>query len=53
LEGSSLGALPLDQEMSKVKLRFGELIGKGEDRKHVAFGFEKEVLGLRKGKMYT
>jgi hypothetical protein len=53
LEGSSLGALPLDQEMSKVKLKFGELLEEGGERRHVAFGFEEEVEGLRKGEMYT
>lgn len=39
--------------MSKVKLKFGELLEEGGERRHVAFGFEEEVEGLRKGEMYT
>ena len=59
-EGNSLGALPLDRETRKVKLRFGELnqdilIGQeqGDGARHVGFGFETDVLGLRKNGKYT
>ena len=59
-EGSSLGALPLDREIRKVKLRFGELnqdnlIGQeqGDGARHVGFGFEDDVVNLRKNGTYT
>ncbi|KAF8865658.1 hypothetical protein BDZ45DRAFT_736227 [Acephala macrosclerotiorum] len=49
VEGSSLGALPLDRDVRKTKVMFGELIdGDG----HIAFGFEDGVQGLRKGGSY-
>jgi hypothetical protein len=57
VEGSSLGALPLDQEMRKTKLKFGELLGDGQEKGgltgHIAFGFEDAVLNLRKNGKYT
>jgi hypothetical protein len=43
----------LEQEMSKVKLKFGELLEEGGGRGHIAFGFEEEVERPRKGEMYT
>jgi hypothetical protein len=36
-----------------VKLKFRELLEEGGERRHVAFGFEEEVEGLRKGEIYT
>ncbi|KUJ06311.1 uncharacterized protein LY89DRAFT_633084 [Mollisia scopiformis] len=56
--GHSLGAVPLATEMSGVKLRFGVLVKNGvveEDRdgaRHIGFGFEEDVLQLRKGGKY-
>jgi len=59
-EGNSLGALPLDRDIRKFKLRFGELnqdnlIGQehGDGARHVGFGFEDDVVNLRKGGKYT
>jgi hypothetical protein len=59
-EGHSLGALPLDDEMRRVKLRFGELVdhddlvglGTGDGIRHIGFGFEDDVLSLRKNGKY-
>jgi hypothetical protein len=57
VEGSSLGALPLDREMRKTKLKFGELIGDGREKGgvagHVGFGFEDNVLNLRRDGKYS
>lgn len=64
--GDSLGAVPLDEEVKGVRLRFGELAGSlkqsgfgvpgldyGSDGgKHIGFGFEDDVMGLRKGAKY-
>ena len=48
VQGSSLGSLPLDQDMSRTKLKFRELIGDGGQRSgHIAFGFESKVLDLK------
>jgi hypothetical protein len=56
VEGSSFGALPLEKEMRKTKLKFGELMGDGREKGvtgHVGFGFEDNVLNLRKNGKYT
>jgi hypothetical protein len=54
VRGSSLGALPLDQDMRKTKLKFGELLEDGGERSgHITFGFESEVLDLKKNGTYT
>jgi hypothetical protein len=58
--GASLGAEPLKTDISKVKLRFGPLIGSkngerlnDEEGLHVAFGRENNVGSLRKGRNYV
>jgi hypothetical protein len=57
VEGSSLGALLLEKEMRRTKLKFGELMGDGREKGgvngHVGFGFEDSVLNLRRGGKYT
>lgn len=54
VRGSSLGALPLNQNMKQTKLKFGELLGEGGERTgHLAFGFEGEVLELERNGVYT
>jgi hypothetical protein len=57
VEGSSLGALPLKKEMRKTRLKFGELMGDGRENGgvagHVGFGFEGNVLNLRRNEKYT
>ncbi|CZR61875.1 uncharacterized protein PAC_11772 [Phialocephala subalpina] len=50
VEGSSLGALPLDRDVRKTKVRFRELVDGDGD---IAFGLEDRVLGLRRGEKYT
>ncbi|TGO45437.1 hypothetical protein BCON_0391g00010 [Botryotinia convoluta] len=58
-KGHCMGSLPLDKEMAKTRLRFGEL-EKGAAKemarmdgsvevKHLGFGFEDDVVRLRKG----
>ena len=54
-EGHSLGALPFDEHASRVKLRFGELVGtakEDDDARHVGFGLEHDVVTMRKGGKY-
>jgi hypothetical protein len=60
VERSFFGALPLGQMARKQKLRFGELADGNrrmpESRMptgHIAFGFEDEVINLRKNVKYT
>jgi hypothetical protein len=54
VEGSSLGALPLDRDIHKARLKFGELLKeKGDEGGHIAFGLEDEVLNLRSNERYT
>ncbi|KAE8448032.1 hypothetical protein EG329_009955 [Mollisiaceae sp. DMI_Dod_QoI] len=57
--GASLGAEPLKTDISKVKLRFGPLLGSKEgeqgddgEKLHVAFGRENSVGTLKKGRLY-
>jgi len=48
--------LPLEKEMRKTKLKFGELMGDGREKGvtgQVGFGFEDNVLNLRKNGKYT
>lgn len=51
--GQSLGAIPLDENVGRARLRFGELSEKmtGSVRR-VGFGFEEEVAGLERGAKY-
>ena len=63
-QGHSLGALPLDKEMSAVKVRFGALVKDGGTRNsweegqpsdevgRVGFGPAQNVVGLVKGGQY-
>ena len=54
VEGSSLGALRLDRDVHKTRLKFGELLKeKGDEGGHIAFGLEDEVLNLRRNERYT
>ncbi|KAL4911902.1 hypothetical protein BDW62DRAFT_206992 [Aspergillus aurantiobrunneus] len=49
--GHCLGSDPLDKEVGKVRLRFGEIEGAREYR-HAAFGTKGSVTALSKGKEY-
>jgi hypothetical protein len=54
VEGNLLGVLPLDRDVHKTRLKFGELLEeKGDEGRHIAFGLEDEVLNLRRNGRYT
>jgi hypothetical protein len=54
VEGNSLGALPLDRDAHKTRLKFGKLLEeKGDEGGYIAFGLEDEVLNLRRNGRYT
>jgi hypothetical protein len=51
--GAYLGGENVSEEVRKTKLKFGELTGSYEDNySHAAFGLEKEVMRIEKGKVY-
>lgn len=60
--GASLGAEPLNKDISEAKLRFGPLLSSSEidqgqsrqvDVPHIAFGYEKGIGSLRKRGAYV
>ena len=51
--GQSLGAVPLDDDIARVRLRFGEIAGKGEGVRRVGFGLEGSVGEIYKGGKYV
>ncbi|KAK4184989.1 hypothetical protein QBC35DRAFT_390507 [Podospora australis] len=58
--GSCLGALPVDKEVTKTKLRFGKTVsneeggdGDASQATHAAFGFDDRVVELQRGKNYS
>jgi hypothetical protein len=53
VEGNLLGALPLDRDVHKTRLKFGELEEKGDEGGYIAFGLEDEGLNLRRNGRYT
>lgn len=56
-EGESLGGLPLEKRLGRVRLKFGVIAEEGKrvasGNGHVGFGVEEEVMHLEKGGTYT
>ncbi|CBF83110.1 hypothetical protein AN3244.2 [Aspergillus nidulans FGSC A4] len=50
--GHCLGAEPLEKEIGKVLLQYGEIESPGQRHKHAAFGTKGSVVALSKGEDY-
>jgi hypothetical protein len=50
--GHCLGAEPLEKEIRKVQLQYGEIYSHKQRHKHAAFGTKGSVTALSKGEKY-